>query len=176
MGMYVYARRMRHAQALTSYMIRHCCPSQLHNTCGTIYDRCTTAHTTIQPLAEHVNAYKCVRNCWRARHDVCRNPLLHFSEALALHVLRDHVKPLVLVLNKADLVPGASLRAWEAWFRSRYPGLSVVPCSAASQGEGAARSILSAVLSCSIKRQGRSVLVRARVGASACVLPIKVLP
>jgi ribosome biogenesis GTPase A len=51
-------------------------------------------------------------------------------------VLRDHVKPLVLVLNKCDLVPGAAAAAWTAWFRSRFgPGLTVVP-STASWGSG----------------------------------------
>eukprot|EP00878_Enallax_costatus_P014376 GHUV01015036.1.p1 GENE.GHUV01015036.1~~GHUV01015036.1.p1 ORF type:complete len:378 (+),score=122.93 GHUV01015036.1:225-1358(+) len=37
-----------------------------------------------------------------------RNPLLHFSHALYRHITRDHKLPLIILLNKCDLIPAAN--------------------------------------------------------------------
>ena len=59
--------------------------------------------------------------------------MLHFSEALTHHVLRDRGMQAVLVLNKADLVPGVILAEWEAFFHTRWEG-------ARRQGSGGRRA------------------------------------
>jgi len=52
-----------------------------------------------------------------------RHPLVHFSPAL-YHWVNDELKrPMVLVLNKIDLVAPDVVRAWEAYFHQRFPGL-----------------------------------------------------
>ncbi|GFR47468.1 hypothetical protein Agub_g9196, partial [Astrephomene gubernaculifera] len=108
------------------------------------------------------------RQLWRVleRSDVAvmivdaRNPLLHFSEALAHHVLSDHGLPALLVLNKCDLVPGAAVEAWRGFFEGRYPGLKVVASSAAAGGgAGAAAAIMDALLDCAVLRDGARVKV-----------------
>jgi hypothetical protein len=91
-----------------------------------------------------------------ALHGLCRNPLLHFSEALANHILVEQGKAAVLILNKCDLVPEACISAWTHWFQSRYPGIRVVASSAA-QGQQAAEAIMSAVLDCDISWAGDEV-------------------
>ncbi|KXZ49319.1 hypothetical protein GPECTOR_22g913 [Gonium pectorale] len=115
------------------------------------------------------------RQLWRVleRSDVAvmivdaRNPLLHFSDALAHHVMDEHKMAALLVLNKCDLVPAAAVEAWRSFFQSRYPGLAVVASSAAPGGSsGAAEAILDAVLSCSVTREGRRVQVSEVVGMS----------
>ncbi|GFH16930.1 G domain-containing protein, partial [Haematococcus lacustris] len=107
------------------------------------------------------------RQLWRVL-DLCdialmivdaRNPLLHFSGALTHHVLVEQRKAAVLVLNKCDLVPAASVMAWSHFFRARHPGLAVVAASAA-EGQQAARNILTAVMNCQVVRDGRVVLAQ----------------
>jgi ribosome biogenesis GTPase A len=74
--------------------------------------------------------------------DACRNPLLHFSHALYRHITQHHKLPLVLLLNKCDLVPAAAAAAWQAWLQQQLPGVTVVPVSAAAgQAEEAARQV-----------------------------------
>lgn len=92
--------------------------------------------------------------------DVYRNPLLDFSEALAAHVLREHSKPLILILNKSDLVPAASVTAWTQWFSTRHPGIHVIPSSAAAGGGDTGRNILQAVLDSKITYDGKTAKVR----------------
>ena len=59
-----------------------------------------------------------------------RNPLWHVPASLYEHVTGTLGKPLVLVLNKADLVPPAALGAWVAWLSARFPRAKVVTFSA----------------------------------------------
>lgn len=40
------------------------------------------------------------------------------------------LQAVVLVLNKCDLVPAASVGAWGAWFTARHPGIRVIAVSA----------------------------------------------
>lgn len=54
-----------------------------------------------------------------------RNPLLHFSEALYTHITATLRLPLLLLLNKCDLVPPAAVVAWTSFFKARYPQLQV---------------------------------------------------
>ncbi|GIM03289.1 hypothetical protein Vretimale_8048 [Volvox reticuliferus] len=108
------------------------------------------------------------RQLWRVleRSDVAivivdaRNPLLHFSEALAHHVMDDHGIPALLVLNKCDLVPASCVEQWRRFFERRYPGLKVVASSAsAAGGREAAEAIMDAVLDCVVTRDGQRVKV-----------------
>lgn len=51
---------------------------------------------------------------------------LHFSPSLYRHVVIEQRKPLVLVLNKVDLVPAALAISWRHYFLARFPQLRVV--------------------------------------------------
>ncbi len=74
------------------------------------------------------------RQLWRVieRSDVlvvvtdARHPLFHFPPSLYTHVVHDHKKPIMLVLNKIDLVPEDVLSQWTEYFEKRYPLLKVV--------------------------------------------------
>lgn len=74
------------------------------------------------------------RQLWRTveRSDVllcladARNPLLNFPPSLWELVAESYGKPVVLILNKVDLVPEERVQAWLNYFRARHPGLSVV--------------------------------------------------
>ncbi|GAX80267.1 hypothetical protein CEUSTIGMA_g7705.t1 [Chlamydomonas eustigma] len=58
-----------------------------------------------------------------------RNPLLHFSHALTLHIIEDQKAAPLLVLNKCDLIPMEAVQEWKSYFEQRYPGLTVVAAS-----------------------------------------------
>lgn len=74
------------------------------------------------------------RQAWRVleRSDVIvmvtdvRHPVLHFSPTLYNHVTVDLNKPLILVLNKVDLVPANLIAAWTDYFQTLYPKLQIV--------------------------------------------------
>lgn len=74
------------------------------------------------------------RQAWRVleRSDIVvmvtdvRHPVLHFSPALYDHVTNDLKKPLILVLNKIDLVPANVIAAWTEYFKNLYPKLQIV--------------------------------------------------
>jgi predicted GTPase len=74
------------------------------------------------------------RQLWRVaeRSDVvvimadARHPLFNFPPSLYDYVNHSLRKPLVLVLNKVDLVPSSSLAAWREYFKTRFPQLHVV--------------------------------------------------
>lgn len=56
-----------------------------------------------------------------------RHPLFHFPTSLYEYVAVQLKKPLLFVLNKADLVPKEIQDAWISWFKKNYPLLHVVP-------------------------------------------------
>jgi len=56
-----------------------------------------------------------------------RHPLFHFSPSLYRYVVVEKKKPLVLLMNKIDLVPKATLEGWKRYFASQYPGLHILP-------------------------------------------------
>ena len=66
-----------------------------------------------------------------------RHPLFHFPPSLYRYVTRDLRKPLLLVLNKVDLIDAPTLRGWVEWFKQRYPALEVVCFSSYPHGEAA---------------------------------------
>lgn len=59
-------------------------------------------------------------------HLRCLTPNSLFFKHLAFTSTQDLKKPLLLLLNKIDLVPLAVLRAWQKWFAAKYPLLHVV--------------------------------------------------
>lgn len=84
-----------------------------------------------------------------------RNPLLHFSHALYRHISSDHKLPLLLMLNKCDLVPAAAATAWQHWLQQQLPGVTVIPVSAGQDhAEATAKAVLTAVLQQHITRDG----------------------
>lgn len=54
-----------------------------------------------------------------------RYPVVHFSPALYRYVHEDLGIPLIVVLNKCDLVPAQLAEAWRAYFVEHFPGLHV---------------------------------------------------
>ncbi len=74
------------------------------------------------------------RQLWRVceRSDIlvlvcdARHPLLHFNAGMYRHVTQVLKKPLILLLNKIDLVPLPTLRRWQAYFHAKYPDMHVV--------------------------------------------------
>jgi ribosome biogenesis GTPase A len=55
-----------------------------------------------------------------------RNPLVHFPPLLYSHVVGELGKPLILVLNKIDLVGMNTVEAWKEYFHEKFPELHVV--------------------------------------------------
>jgi ribosome biogenesis GTPase A len=98
---------------------------------------------------------------------LCRNPLLHFSPALYRHITQDHQLPLILLLNKCDLVPAAAVAAWQQWLQQQLQGVTVIPVSAdKEQAAAAARQVLAAVLQQQVVRDGQRVATQQLVGLS----------
>ncbi|KAJ2774941.1 hypothetical protein IWQ56_000348 [Coemansia nantahalensis] len=54
-----------------------------------------------------------------------RHPVLHFPPSLYRYVVETAGKPLVVVLNKTDLVAPATVAAWTAYFRERFPAVQL---------------------------------------------------
>jgi ribosome biogenesis GTPase A len=54
-----------------------------------------------------------------------RHPLLHFNHGVYEYA-RAAGKPMVLLLNKVDTLPVATLRRWQDYFARAYPGLHTV--------------------------------------------------
>lgn len=84
--------------------------------------------------------------------------MLHFSHALYRHITQDHKLPLLLLLNKCDLIPAAAATAWQQWLQQQLLGaITVIPVSAAKENAGAtARAVLTALLQLQVQREGGS--------------------
>ena len=54
-----------------------------------------------------------------------RHPVFHFPPSLYNYVTETLKKPLVLVLNKTDLVSDETRHAWVCYFESLFPSLHV---------------------------------------------------
>jgi hypothetical protein len=67
-----------------------------------------------------------------------RNPLWHIPPSLYEHVTGTLGKRLIIVLNKADLVPAHALVAWTTYLRESLPAATVVPFSASGAELGGA--------------------------------------
>ncbi|EFA86018.1 guanine nucleotide binding protein 1 [Heterostelium album PN500] len=74
------------------------------------------------------------RQLWRVseRSDLillitdARYPLFHFPPALYHYITQDLKKPMVLVLNKIDLVDSRIIEAWKQYFFKKYPHLKII--------------------------------------------------
>ncbi|XP_055357480.1 guanine nucleotide-binding protein-like 1 [Paramacrobiotus metropolitanus] len=55
-----------------------------------------------------------------------RFPVLHFPPTLYKYLMEELKKPIILILNKIDLVPPPLAVAWRQYFASTYPSLKVV--------------------------------------------------
>lgn len=102
---------------------------------------------------------------------MCRNPLLHFSYALYRNITQDHKLPLVLLLNKCDLLPAAAATAWQQYLQQQLPGVTVIPVSASTeQAAATARQVLCAVLQQQVEKDACRVTVQELVGLSVGAL------
>jgi len=70
-----------------------------------------------------------------------RNPLWHIPESLVDQVLNELKKPLVIVLNKTDLVPPDNVTAWIEYLQNLYPTSRIVPFSASGAELGDAMTL-----------------------------------
>jgi len=57
--------------------------------------------------------------------DICY-PIFHFPVALYKYITEELKKPLILVLNKIDMVPPEVVDAWKNYFISKFPQLKIV--------------------------------------------------
>ncbi|RLN49351.1 hypothetical protein BBJ28_00005417 [Nothophytophthora sp. Chile5] len=110
---------------------------------------------------EHLNHFEHNLEVWRelwrvterATHVVVvadvRNPLLHIPASVYDLVTKELKKPMVVVLNKVDLVPSTVVQLWTRYLAARFPLCQLVCFSSRSQavrGEndvGARRRVLS---------------------------------
>ncbi|KAJ2082622.1 hypothetical protein H4R24_001452 [Coemansia sp. RSA 988] len=54
-----------------------------------------------------------------------RHPVLHFPPSLYRYITESTGKPLVVVLNKTDLVAPDTVHAWMHYFRSKFPSIAL---------------------------------------------------
>jgi len=71
-------------------------------------------------------------HCLATAHVICivtdvRNPLWHLPPSLLSQVTQELKKPLVVVLNKCDLVPPSAVSAWVGWLQTYIPEAVIVP-------------------------------------------------
>ncbi|KAJ1893769.1 hypothetical protein LPJ66_005567 [Kickxella alabastrina] len=52
-----------------------------------------------------------------------RHPVLHFPPSLYRYITKTTGKPLVVVLNKTDLVADNTVRAWKKYFKEQFPSI-----------------------------------------------------
>ncbi|KAJ2342185.1 hypothetical protein GGH92_005488, partial [Coemansia sp. RSA 2673] len=52
-----------------------------------------------------------------------RHPVLHFPPSLYRYITETTGKPLVVVLNKTDLVADVTVRAWKLYFKQQFPSV-----------------------------------------------------
>lgn len=65
-----------------------------------------------------------------------RHPFFHFPISLYDYITNTLKKPLVLVLNKVDLVPVSTVVAWIDFFKARFPNIAAfVPFSVKFGGD-----------------------------------------
>lgn len=62
-----------------------------------------------------------------------RNPLLHIPPSVYELVTRELKKPMVVVLNKVDLVPAAVVELWKQYLATRFPLCTFLCFSSRSQ-------------------------------------------
>lgn len=89
--------------------------------------------------AERLNHFEHNLEVWRQLWRVCersdillvivdaRMPLLNFPPSLYRFITGTLRKPLVMVLNKIDLIPSGIVHEWLRFFASKYPSMHVVP-------------------------------------------------
>jgi ribosome biogenesis GTPase A len=53
-------------------------------------------------------------------------PLFHFSPSLYNHVVNELKKPIILVLNKADIVDKHIVDQWVTYLMEKFPSLKIV--------------------------------------------------
>ncbi|KAJ2463150.1 hypothetical protein GGI02_005302, partial [Coemansia sp. RSA 2322] len=70
-----------------------------------------------------------------------RHPVLHFPPSLYRFITETTAKPLVVVLNKTDLVAESTVRAWKLYFKQQFP--SVVLTSFCCYRDDSAAAMLS---------------------------------
>jgi ribosome biogenesis GTPase A len=56
-----------------------------------------------------------------------RYPIFHFPPSLYKYIVEDCKKPIIIILNKSDLVPKESIQSWVDWFSKKYEGIKVIP-------------------------------------------------
>jgi hypothetical protein len=88
---------------------------------------------------DRLNHYEHNLEVWRQLWRVCersdillvivdsRQPILNFPPSLYHYITQTLKKPMILVLNKIDLIPNEVVNEWITYFHRRYPSLHVIP-------------------------------------------------
>ena len=58
-----------------------------------------------------------------------RHPLFHFPPSLYDYLVNDVKKPMILILNKCDLISETNVKLWKNYFEEKYPKLHCLPFS-----------------------------------------------
>ena len=132
---------------------------------------CDTDGGVLPPLNNFERSLEVWRELWRVLeisqvllHIVdARMPLLHFAAPVYEQACRQSV-PLVVLLNKADLVPAEECQLWREYLQRRFPDIrAIIPLTADSQlrgarrwsqGRDAAAKILEAIKACPVLHEG----------------------
>lgn len=70
-----------------------------------------------------------------------RNPLWHLPPSLMHQLTTEVDKPVVVILNKIDLVPPSVVKEWLSYLEKKYPAVSFVPFSASGAETGQETSL-----------------------------------
>ncbi|KAJ1933303.1 hypothetical protein FBU59_006073, partial [Linderina macrospora] len=54
-----------------------------------------------------------------------RHPVLHFPPSLYRYISETTGKPIVVVLNKTDLVAASTVKAWKRYFKEKFPAITL---------------------------------------------------
>ena len=105
----------------------------------------------------------------------CRYPLINFPPSLHHYVSVTLRKPLLLLLNKVDLIPRSAVQAWMAYFHRHYPTLHVVAYSSQSKGREGSSEHFDVLVRNRAKKPGGGQLLAEAFGVAQLLQAVRAL-